>query len=129
MSNPTTGWHIFTKAQDLMINPGGLLVRFADGRSHLLRVIESEGTWLLRGLVVQHAHASFDRSPALAAALKNRHYRLCGLRVDEKASLVAESHVPKAGLTATEFQLLARNLAAECDRLEYLITGRDREGM
>jgi hypothetical protein len=127
MNNSTQGWLPYAKARDFTIEPGGLLVRFADGRSHRLRVIEQDNTWLLRGLVVRHARLEFDQSPALAAALKNRHYFLCGLRVDEKDRLIAECHVPKPGLSAAEFQLQARHLAGECDRLEYLITGRDRE--
>ena len=128
MNKATPGWHLYVKAPDLAIDHRGLLVRFADGRSHRLRVIEQDSTWLLRGLVVRHARIGFDQFPALASAVKNRNYQLCGLRVDEMDRLIAECHIPKPGLRAAKFQLHARHLAGECDRLEYLITGRDREG-
>ena len=43
------------------------------------------------------------------------------------ARLVAESLVPKAGLTAEEFQLYARTVARESDRFEFELTGKDIE--
>ncbi len=127
MSNPAQPWHAYAKAAGFSIEPGGLLVEFADGRSHRLHVFETDHTWLLRGLVVRQATRETDSTPALSAALKNRHSRMYGLRVDRQGRLVGETHVPKPGLTPVEFQLHARHLAAECDRLEYLITGLDRE--
>lgn len=120
-------WHSLAKASDLEIEPGGLHVRFEDSRSHRLQVIEEEDSWLLRGLVVRQAGGPFEGRPALEAALRNRQLRLVGLRIVGGGRLVGESRVPKPGLTSAEFQLHARHLAAECDRLEYLLTGKDRE--
>jgi len=120
-------WHSLAKASDLAIEPGGLHVRFEDSRSHRLQVIEEEDSWLLRGLVVRQAGGPFEGRPALEAALRNRQLRLFGLRIVGEGRLVGECRVPKPGLTAAEFQLHARHLAAECDRLEYLLTGKDRE--
>jgi hypothetical protein len=111
----------------MVIEPKAVLIKFADGRSHRVIVIDQPEHWLLRGLVVRHSATTFDPEPMLAAAKRNRQLRLCGLTVDEKGSLWGQCLVPKAGLDSTEFQLCARHLAAECDRLEYLLTGRDRE--
>lgn len=127
MSKSAPQWHRFAQARDLEIEPGCLLVRFPDGRGHRLRVIEKDDGWLLRGLIVRHARSNYDAEPAFAAARRNRNFRLFGLRLDEKGSLIGESHVPMAGLTASEFQTHARHVAAACDRLEYLITSGDRE--
>ena len=124
---PSPPWHSLAKASDLEIDPTGLHVRFADSRSHRLRVIEEEDAWLLRGLIVRQVSGPFEERPALEAALRNRHLRLIGLRIVGEGRLIGECRVPKPGLTAGEFQLHARHLAAECDRLEYLLTGKDRE--
>ena len=83
--------------------------------------------WLLRGLVVRQAGGPFESEPMLAAAIRNRQLRLCGLSVDDRGNLWGQSMVPKIGLDTHEFLLCARHLAAECDRLEYLLTGHDRE--
>ena len=127
MNKAPQKWHRLAKATDITIEPSGMLIRFTDGRSHRLRVLDHDDHWLLRGLVVRHAALAFDSEPMLAAASRNRQMQLCGLSVDEKAHLTAHCVVPKAGLKPDEFKLLARHLAAECDRLEYLLTGRDRE--
>lgn len=127
MSEPHQSWRKLARAKDVVIEPKGILVRFADGRSHHLTVIDQPDHWILRGLIVRHADATFDPKPMLAAALRNRQLRLCGLSVDERGKLWGQAMVPKAGLDTDEFLLCTRHLAAECDRLEYLLTGRNRE--
>ncbi|MEO5912692.1 MAG: hypothetical protein ABIS50_00550 [Luteolibacter sp.] len=127
MSKPLQSWGKLARAKDILIEPKGILVNFADGRSHRVLVIDQPDHWILRGLVVRQASVAFDPEPMLAAATRNRQLRLCGLSVDVRGNLWGQSMVPKAGLDAHEFQLCARHLAAECDRLEYLLTGRDRE--
>jgi hypothetical protein len=52
---------------------------------------------------------------------------LVGFRIDRQHRLVGEAWIPKAGLVAEEFQLYVRMLAAECDRFEYALTGKDVE--
>ena len=59
--------------------------------------------------------------------LRNRATALVGFRIDSRGRLVGEALVPKAGLTAEEFQIYVRAVAVQCDRLEYLLTGRDQE--
>lgn len=90
-------------------------------------MIDQADHWILRGLIVRHADETFNPEPMLAAAIRNRQMRLCGLSVDEKGNLWGQCMVPKVGLDPGEFQLCVRHLAAVCDRLEYLLTGRDRE--
>ena len=48
-------------------------------------------------------------------------------RVDRRGRLVGEAWVPKPGLDADEFLLYVRRVAEECDRFEYILTGRDVE--
>lgn len=127
MSKELESWKNLARARDIEIDSKGILVRFADGRSHQVMVIEQADHFLLRGLVVRDAATRFNSEPMLSAAIRNRQLRLCGLSVDAKGSLWGQCTVPRAGLNGSEFQLCARHLAAECDRLEYLLTGRDRE--
>ena len=47
-----------------------------------------------------------------------------GFRVDQKR-LIAEAIAPTMGLTETEFLVYLRAVAAEADRMELVLTGRD----
>lgn len=127
MNKSPQSWESLARAKDFLIQPKSILVKFADERSHRVMVIEKADHWLLRGLVVRRAAVNFDSEPMLAASTRNRQFRLCGLSVDEKGHLIAQCMVPKVGLDNEEFQLCVRHLATECDRLEYLLTGSDRE--
>jgi len=127
VNKPLQSWEKLARARDIVIETKGVLVKFSDGPSHRVMVFDQSDHWILRGLIVRHANTTFNPEPMLAAAIRNRQLRLCGLSVDEKGHLIAQCVVPKSGLTPDEFQLYARHLAAESDRLEYLLTGRDRE--
>lgn len=131
MSDRPDAWKPLAKARDISVETTALLVRFPDGRGHRLQVSDNDDSWLLSGLIVKSppdlSSSDFQIEPSLAAAIRNRRLKLCGIMVNEKGHLVGQCHVPKPGLTAGEFQLHARHLAAECDRLEHLLTGRDRE--
>ena len=127
MSKPIQSWGKLVRAKDILVEAKCILVKFADGRSHRVLVINHPDHWILRSLVVRQAAVAFDPEPMLAAAIRNRELRLCGLSVDVRGNLWGQCMVPKVGLDAHEFQLCARHLAAECDRLEYLLTGGDRE--
>lgn len=69
--------------------------------------------------------------PLRAALLRlwrhNRAAQLVSFRIDTRGRVYAEGWIPKAGLTAQEFQLVLRRVAAESDRLEFLLTGRDMD--
>lgn len=137
MSNPrytTHDWQrLLGKAGDLQPLSRHLLrVRFDGGRAHRLRVTDAGDHWLLTGVILKNtrmmpAETPFRDHLALAAAQRNRRLILCGISVDDSGCLTGSCRVPKAGLCVSEFQLYVRHLAAECDRLEHLFTGEDRE--
>ena len=106
-----------------------LEVMFSGGRSHRLRISEEENGWRLEAMVVRDFHDSgktvFD--PFRWVAVVNRGLRMCALELGEDGHLTGTAWVPMAGLTKAEFQLVVRNLAAECDRLEFSLTGKDQE--
>lgn len=123
-SNPSA-WQAFIQEPDLkVISSSRFQVNFAIGRSHMIHVEEDIEGWRLRAVVASHPQVD---DLFQWAALVNRGLTLLGLEVDAKGVLIGSSWVPKIGLTATEFQMLARQLAAECDRLEFALTGLDRE--
>ena len=58
---------------------------------------------------------------------RNRTTSLVGFRIDARDRVLGETHVPAEGLTPAEFMLYLKTIAEECDRLEWVLTGRDVE--
>lgn len=105
---------------------GGAIV-FPDGRRQVISIDEDEQAYIVRSTVMgAHALKTAGVSATRIWEL-NRSATLVGFRIDKKGRLIGEAKIPKIALTADEFRLIALNLAQECDRLEYLFTGRDRE--
>jgi len=102
-------------------------VRCGDDRRQRVAVVERDEAYLLSAFVIRRAAVASLPDLPLQVWLRNRVTLLVGFRIDNRRRLVGEALVPKAGLTADEFQTYARAVAVECDRLEYLLTGRDQE--
>jgi hypothetical protein len=58
---------------------------------------------------------------------QNRLSELMGFRIDRRGRLIGEAWVPAAGLKADEWDFYVGTLAEACDRLEFVLTGKDRE--
>jgi hypothetical protein len=58
---------------------------------------------------------------------RNRVTDLVGFKVDGGGRLIGEVWVPVSGLDSGEWAFAIRSLARACDRLEYLLSGRDTE--
>ena len=117
-------WLRLCKAGDLRIEGSQVQVRTAD-RAHLVSLDEHGDTLLLTSVVVPRRIVDAVPELILLAWKRNRATPLVGFRVDHRGRLVGEATVPKAGLTAEELQLYIRTIPTECDRFEYLLTGRD----
>ncbi len=63
--------------------------------------------------------------PHVAAWKRNRFSDLIGFKIDGRGRLVGEAWVPVAGLDAEEWALYVGTVARTCDRVEYLLSGRD----
>ena len=120
-------WVRLCRANDLTINEPHVDVRFGDERRHRVSVQDDGEAYLVSGFVVRRATVTSIPNLPIQAWIRNRATQLVGFRIDRQLRLVAEAWVPKAGLTSAEFQLYVRKVAAECDRFEYLLTGRDIE--
>jgi len=102
-------------------------IRFDSGRGQKVMVTDGGESLLLSSVVMRRAEAQVMDGLSEMAWLRNRSVRLVGFRIDERSRLIGEVWVPKAGLTAGEFQACLHAVAKECDRFEYQLTGRDSE--
>lgn len=105
----------------------GVLVSLAGGRSHQVLVIETKETFELRAVVARAAAAREVAELKLRLGQLNRQLALVKVQFDERCVLVCRGWLPKIGMTAAELGLLIRRVAVESDRLEFLLTGQDRE--
>lgn len=116
------GWQQFVSGDGIKVLSGTRLkVTFPGGRSHKLRVSAEEDGWSLEGTIVE----GFGDHP-FEWMTANRSLRLCAMEMNE-GNLIGTAWIPKAGMTGEEFMMIATHLAAECDRLEFQLTGEDRE--
>ena len=121
-------WRLMCEAGDLSVSDAEVTVTFPDQRSHRVTVADVGNEILLNAVVARPATVrAAGKSLPLDTWLRNRAVNLVGFRIDEKDRLVSESWVPKAGLSAEEFQFHLRAVAVEADRYEYALTGRDVE--
>lgn len=121
-------WHGYCrKATGVTPDGNRLGVEFASGRSQRVTVEELADRYVLRGVAARASEVPTEDSPERRAWIINRTTDLVGFRIDTQGRFVGEAWVPKLGLTAGEFELVARRVAAECDRMEYVLTGEDRE--
>ena len=123
----TASWHRLCRAKDLHVDDSQVRVDFSNDRHHVISVEETEDAYRLTGIVARPAVAAATTDLALRAWIKNRATQVAGFLFDIRGRLIGQSHLPKAGVSAEEFQICVRTLAAECDRFEYLLTGRDNE--
>ena len=117
----------FSKASNHEAQGDGVTVSFHGERRQRVRVLEADRAFLIYAVITGPAATRDLRDPALLAWKRNCLSRVVGLRVDDRGRLIGQAWVPLAGLEAHEFQLCVRTVAAECDRVEQLLTGRDVE--
>ena len=114
-------------AQDVQIDGDAVVVTLGRGRQHRVDVESKSDAVELRAVVARRAVVAEQENPVLAAWNRNRAVSLVGFRLDDRGRLVGESWVPGAGLTADEFLVYVRGIAAACDLFEFQLTGKDRE--
>lgn len=121
-------WAKLCQAADIDVDGAKATVTFLDGRSHRVIVTETAQEYLLHAVVARLATVErIGQDLPVDVWLRNRAVSLVGFRHDSRGRLVCEAHVPKAELTAAEFQFYLRTIAIESDRFEYALTGQDVE--
>ena len=120
-------WRSLCAGSSAELDGDGVVVRFENGRRHRVQVSETEDAYELHATVARRAAVSDMTDLAARVWRHNRGAQLVSFRIDQRGRVCARGWVPKVGVTAAEFQLVLRRVAAESDRLEFLLTGRDVE--
>jgi len=120
-------WRTLCKAKDLRVEGDPVEISFEDLRRHKVKVRDEADHLFLTAIVARRAALKETPEPELLAWTRNRTSSLVGYRVDSGGRLLGECWVPKVGLNADELQVYLRKLAADCDRMEHVITGEDVE--
>ena len=124
----TVEWHPLCRGDSRVEADGGsAIVSFDDGRSHRVDVSETDETWELSAVVARASRIRDIEDLVVRIWRQNRVAQLNGFRIDRRGRLCAYGWVPKAGLSAQEFRLILHRVAIESDRMEFLLTGDDKE--
>jgi hypothetical protein len=118
--------HLLGEGQELLPS-GEVNVQFHNGRNHRVRITEAEETLELSAIIARRAIAKSIDGLELSVFRRNRGAQLVSFRIDTRGRVAAQGWVPWPEVTPDEFQLVLRQVAAESDRLEFLLTGRDVE--
>lgn len=120
-------WRTFCKGQRLVVEGNVVSVEFDNGRHHRVRIEETDETFELHAVVARAAVTRAVTELPLRIWRHNRAAQLVGFQQDSRGAVWAGGWVAKAGLSREEFLTVLRRVAAESDRLEFLLTGRDAE--
>lgn len=104
-----------------------LLVELENGRSHRVQLEETEDALEFRAIVARAAAVRKLDDLATRLWKHNRAAQLVSFRIDARDRVLGVGWAPKAGLTVDEARFVLRRVAAESDRLEFLLTGADVE--
>ncbi len=122
-----TDWRRLSRAAGLQLTTEGLRVPLGD-RQQAVLVEEPEGEPAALRIFSfagpPRVSAGYD-PPDLLAWERNRASDIVGFKLDGRGRLIGEAWVPTVGLDAEEWAFYVRTVAEACDRLEYLLTGRD----
>jgi hypothetical protein len=113
--------------EDIALDGDSVVVSFVGGRNQRIEVDDAGEAYELTGFVARPATLQAIPNAHLRAWERNRTTHLVGFRINRRGRLVGEAWVPKPGLSADEFLHYVRRMAAECDRFEYILTGKDYE--
>jgi hypothetical protein len=107
----------------------GLLIRFPNNRQQRVFVDGADPSalrvWSVASSPSRVAVAVAEGSAHLLAWRRNRASDLVGFKIDGRGRLIGEAWVPVAGLEPGEWSLYVTAVAQACDRIEYLLSGRD----
>jgi hypothetical protein len=105
---------------------GGVIeVHVGRGRVHRVHVAPHSDGWELAGYVADESTLQHAGLSVVDLWTRNRTMRLAQYIVDGDSNVWVSSWAPSAGTSSTEFDAVLRHVAAEADRLEYVLTGGD----
>jgi hypothetical protein len=120
-------WARLCRSEGFAIEGEDIHVTLAAGRHQRVSVADQGTSYELRSIVARPSIVDAIQDAPLRAWKRNRSALLVGFRIDRRGRLVGQAWIPKAGITAEEFQTYVRRVATESDRFEYMLTGADNE--
>lgn len=120
-------WRSFCVGSRIRCDGDDVIVEFDSGRKHRVRVHETNATFEFHAIVARAAAVRDIADLPLRIWRHNRGAQLVGFRIDSRGRVCSQGWVAKPGLSADEFQLVLHRVAAESDRLEFILTGKDTE--
>ena len=119
-------WRQLSRDAGLRFRGDEIEIELKNNRRHLIQMQEEPDAFRVSALVAAASvFTKVDDLPLLSWK-RNHGAELVGFMVDGRGRLVAESWIPKAGLTGAEFEFYLRAVASEADRYEYQLIGGDR---
>jgi len=112
----------------LSYKAGEAVISFPDGRTQNIYIRRAGGCYVLTSRVIGSTKAG-NMAPADLARriwVRNRATDVVEFALDESDRLVGRIEQIAETLNRNELEFYLIALAQECDRLEYLLTGRDQ---
>lgn len=123
---PATDWQRLTREAGLTLVGDTIEVGLHAGRRQQVLVDDAHVAMLrVWSVAARSAMLRPIRDPDVYAWRRNRVSDLVGFKTDTRGRLIGEAWVPTEGLDADEWAVYVRAVACACDRIEYLLTGRD----
>lgn len=118
-------WRELCRHKGLRLRGDEIEVVLKGNRKHLVKLQEEPDAYKVSALVATASIFNKIDDLPLLSWKRNHGAELIGFMVDGSGRLVAESWIPKVGLTADEFEFYLHTVAAEADRYEYQLMGGD----
>jgi hypothetical protein len=119
-------WHAWCASERFEVHGDRVTVRFSSGRRHRVRVREEETQYVFEAVVARPTAAQDIPDLALRLWRWNRAAQRVGCYLAPNGGVRATGWIPRgAGADPEEFRDALERVAAEADRLEHLLTGRD----
>ncbi|MBA2539979.1 MAG: hypothetical protein H0V17_10120 [Deltaproteobacteria bacterium] len=120
-------WRRLVRGKEFEVEGDEVIVDVGLERSHRVRVTAEIDGLHLEAIVARSAVIIAAPELGRLAWERNRGGSIVGFRLDRKGRLIGEAWVPSIGLERGELELILNHVAAECDRFEHLLTGKDVE--
>jgi hypothetical protein len=120
---------VLDEGTTLEIDANTLVIVFPSQRRQRIHVRIRDHHYVLTSRVLGAARVSELSWSELAERVwsRNRSTPLVAFMIDEAGRLVGRIEHPSEPLAPQELRAIVLLLAQECDRLEYLLTGRDEQ--
>lgn len=124
---PTPEWRRLSRDAGLSLSGDTIEVGTNGGRQQQVFVDDANPTLLRVWSVATRPSMlqQLEDGPDVYAWRRNRLSDLVGFKTDGRGRLIGEAWVPTEGLDAGEWAVYVRTVAQACDRVEYLLSGKD----